>query len=82
VPTDVTVAVNAAALAPVLTVTEEGTATFGWSVTSITANPPLGAGPLSVTLQLADPGVFTLLGVQARPLSVIGAVSETEVVRL
>ena len=40
---------------------------------SVTFNPPLGAAPLSVTVQEEEPSAFKLPGVQKSPLSVRGA---------
>lgn len=57
VPAAVTAAVNAAVAAPAGTTTEEGTLTSVLLLERFTVNPPLGAGPLSATVQasLAKP---------------------------
>jgi hypothetical protein len=49
---------------------------------SATANPPLGAALLRVTVQAEAPGAFTLAGVQDKPLSVIAAFRFTDALLL
>jgi hypothetical protein len=49
---------------------------------SVTANPPLGAASLRVTVQVEVPGAFTLAGVQDKPLSVRAAFRFTDAVLL
>jgi hypothetical protein len=67
-----TVAVNWVLLDPAATVTLPGTVTLLPLSDSVTANPPAGAEPLSVTVHNDAPGVFTLPGVQDRLLKVTG----------
>jgi hypothetical protein len=62
--------VNAALLAPAGTGTLPGTVTLELLLPSVTPNPPAGAAPLRVTVQLAVPGALTLTGTQDKPLSV------------
>jgi hypothetical protein len=74
--------VNPVVVAPAGTVTLSGTVTLALLSETDTTTPPPVAGPLSVTLQFADPGAFTLLGVQVRLLTVTGAVNPIVAVRL
>ena len=78
--TDDTVAVNWALLEPAATVTLPGSVTLALLSDSVTANPPAGAAPLSVTVQVEVPGAFTLAGVQDRPLRVVAAFRFTDAV--
>jgi predicted ribosomally synthesized peptide with SipW-like signal peptide len=72
VVTDDTVAVNWALLELAATVTLAGSVTLALLSDSVTANPPVGAAPLSVTVHEDVPGAFTLAGVQARLLKAAG----------
>ena len=67
---DATVAVKFAELAPVATVTLFACVMLALLLDSVTASPPPGAAPLSVTVQLEEPGAFTLDGAQERLPSV------------
>ncbi len=49
---------------------------------SVTANPPLGAALLRVTVQVEVPGAFTLAGVQDKPLRVVAAFRFTDALLL
>jgi hypothetical protein len=53
--TEDTVAVKLAVVDPAATVTEAGTVTAELLLARLTANPPLGAAPLRVTVQLSVP---------------------------
>ena len=63
---------NWALLAPAGTVTLPGSVTLALLSDSVTANPPIGAAPLSATVQVDVPGAFTLAGAQDRLLNVAG----------
>jgi hypothetical protein len=77
-----TVAVNPALEVPAATVTLAGTPTLALLSESATGNPPAAAVLCSVTVQLAEPGAFTLAGAQVTPLSITGMVRLTVAVRL
>jgi hypothetical protein len=64
-----TIAMNPAVVAPDPTVTLAGTVTFPLLLDSATANPPLGAAPLKITVHAEVPGAFTLDGLQDTLLS-------------
>jgi hypothetical protein len=64
--------VNPVLLAPAGTVTVPGTVTLVLLSDTVTANPPPGAAPLSVTVQEDDPGALTLPGAQERLFNVTG----------
>jgi hypothetical protein len=72
VVTDDTVAVNWALLDPAPTARLAGSDTLALFSESVTATPPAGAAPLSVTVQVDDPGAVTLPGVHDRLLKVTG----------
>ena len=80
--TEPTVAVNWALLEPAATVTLPGSVTLALLSDSVTANPPLEAASLSVTVQVDVPGAFTLAGVQDIPLSTVAAFRFTDAVLL
>jgi hypothetical protein len=80
VVTDDTVAVNWALLDPAATVTLPGSVTLALLSDSVTANPPLDAASLSVSVHVEVPGALTLAGVQDRPLSTVVAFKLTEAV--
>lgn len=82
--TMVVFAVNVALVAPAGTVTEEGTLAAALLLDSVTCAPPAGAGPLSVTVPVEDPGPpITLEGFSVRAVTVGGAtVSATVLVTL
>jgi hypothetical protein len=63
------VAVNVALEAPAATVTLPGTVTLAFPLDSETANPPVAAAPVRLTVQVALPGAVTELGLQLRLLS-------------
>jgi hypothetical protein len=78
VVTDDTVAVNWALLDPAAIVRRAGSDTLALLSESVTATPPAGAAPLSVTVQVDDPGAFTLAGEQVKLLTVAGALRFTD----
>ena len=49
---------------------------------SATANPPLGAAMLRMTVQVEAPGAFTLAGAQDRPVRVVPAFRYTDALML
>jgi hypothetical protein len=67
--TDETVAAKLAVVAPEATVTEAGTATAELLLARPTANPPLAAATLSVTVQLSVPAAVIDALVQLKPLN-------------
>jgi hypothetical protein len=67
---DATVAVNPTVVAPAVAVTLAGTVALALLLDSVTGRPPLGAAPLSVTVQAEVPGAFTLVGLQVTLLGV------------
>jgi hypothetical protein len=68
------VAEKAALVAPDAIVTEAGTVTAELLLDSATANPPLGAAPLNVTVQASVPAPVYEAVLQERALSVVAAV--------
>ena len=73
---------NPTVAAPAGTVTLAGTVALALLLLSVTARPPAGATPLSVTVQAEDPGAFTVLGEQLKPLTVTAAFTVTVAVWL
>ena len=73
---------NPAVATPAGTVTLVGTVALALLLESATARPPAGAAALSVTVQAEDPGAFTVLGEQLKPLTVTAAVTVTVAVWL
>jgi hypothetical protein len=71
------VAVNVAALAPATTVTEAGTDTTKEDAVRDTTVPPVGAGPLSVTVPVAELPPATETGEKATLIGTGVAVSES-----
>ena len=69
---------NVAVLAPAATVTEEGNPNWleGIDEERLMVNPPAGAGPLSVTVPVALPNKFSVLGDTLIPVKT-GAVTVT-----
>jgi hypothetical protein len=63
--------VNAAVVADAGTVTDAGTANKGLVLERVTAAPPAGALPLTVTVQLAVPELVKLAGRHATEVGVI-----------
>lgn len=57
-------AVKVVLAAPAGTVTEAGRVTDALSLESVTAAPAAGAAAVSVTVQVLDPGVATVAGLQ------------------
>ena len=57
-----------ALVAPAGTVTEAGTVNEVLSLESVTAAPAAGAVAVNVTVQVPDPGVATVAGLQFSPL--------------
>ena len=78
------VAVKAAVVAAAATVTLEGTVKLALLLVKLTAEPPVGAAPLNVTVQVLVPGPVNEAGLQARALTlkVTGATSEIAEVAL
>jgi hypothetical protein len=74
--------VNPAAATPAGTVTLAGTVALALLLKSATAKPPAGATPVRVTVQAEDPGAFTVLGEQLKPLTVTAAFTVTVAVWL
>ena len=54
-----TFAVKVALVAPAVTTSEAGTAIAASELVICTLDPPAGAGPLNVTVQVAAPGTVT-----------------------
>ncbi|MBZ5676599.1 MAG: hypothetical protein LAP61_20365 [Acidobacteriia bacterium] len=71
-----------AVVAPEETVMLAGTVAFALLLDSATAKPPDAAVLLSVTVQEAVPGAFTLSGVQLNPLKSTAALNATVAVLL
>jgi hypothetical protein len=71
------VAVKDAVVAAAATVTLAGTVKLALLLVKATAEPPVGAGPLKVTVQALVPGPVREAGLQVRPLTVTGAISES-----
>jgi len=72
-PTALVLAVNVAAVAPLGTVTLDGTvATVALLLDKETSAPPLGAGPLSVTVPVDEVPPVTLVGLRLSEVSVAG----------
>jgi hypothetical protein len=77
----VTVATDAVKLAvdaPAATVTDAGIVAMALSSAKVTTVPPVGAAPVSATVQVADPPEFRVAGVQVRELRVTVIVSWTD----
>lgn len=68
--TDATVAVNTAVVSPTGTVTLLGTVAFALLLDRAAENPPIGAAPLSVTVQEEEPAPVKLFGKQFKPVNV------------
>jgi len=62
--------VNVALLAPAATVTLAGTLAAPLSLVSSTCAPPVGAGPLSITVPIEEDPPLTLVGLSATDESV------------
>ena len=73
---------NPAVTTPAATVTLAGTVALALLLLSVTPKPPAGATALSVTVQAEDPGAFTVLGEQLKPLTVTAAFTVTVAVWL
>jgi hypothetical protein len=56
---ELTFAVKGALVVPAVTTTEAGTAIAASELVICTLDPPAGAGPLNVTVQVAAPGTVT-----------------------
>ena len=70
VVTALVVTVNVALLAPAATVTLAGTVAVAVLLVRATAAPPVGAGPLSVTVPVEEDPPFTVVGLSATDESV------------
>jgi hypothetical protein len=70
------VAVKEAVVAAAATVTLAGTVRLALLLVRATGEPPVGAGPLKVTVQALVPGPVNDAGLQVRLLTVTGAISE------
>jgi len=66
-------AVKVAVVAPTLTLTEAGMLSSALLFDSATVVPPVGAAWFSVTVQVVAAPEFKLVGLQARPVSSVGA---------
>lgn len=62
-------AVNPTLLAPAGTLIEAGTVATGSLLVRPTFNPPVGAAPVKVTAQAADPGLAIVVGLHEIALS-------------
>lgn len=72
------VAVKAAVVAEAATVTLEGTVRLALLLAKVTLDPPVGAAPLSVTVQVLVPAPVNDAGLQVRLLGVTaGTVTST-----
>jgi hypothetical protein len=67
------VAVKEAVVAAAATVTLAGTIKLALLLVRATAEPPVGAGALKVTVQALVPGPVNDVGLQLRPLTVTAA---------
>jgi hypothetical protein len=67
-----TVAVNVALVNPAPTLTLAGTVILALLLDSVTVDPPAGATPVNVTVQLEVPGAFTVAGEQLKLLGWAG----------
>jgi len=74
--------VNPAVATPAGIVTLAGTVALALLLLRATAKPEAGATALSVTVQAEDPGAFTVLGEQIKPLTVTAAFTVTVAVWL
>src|SRR5256885_16411454 len=72
VVTALVVTVNVALLAPAATVTLAGTVAVDVLLLRVTAAPPVGAGPLSVTVPVEGDPPVTLSAIGPNPASVAG----------
>jgi hypothetical protein len=70
------VAVKEAVVAAAATVTLAGTVRLALLLVKATGEPPVGAGPLKVTVQALVPGPVNEAGLQVRLLTVTDAISE------
>ena len=73
---------NPAVATPAGTVTLAGTVALVLLLLSVTAKPEAGATALNVTVQAEDPGAFTVVGEQIKPLTVTAAFTVTVAVLL
>jgi len=71
VATKLVLTVNDALVEPAATVTDPGTLAAELLLDSVTTAPPLGAGPLSVTVPVEEPPAVTLEGLRESDASVI-----------
>jgi hypothetical protein len=79
--TGVVVIVNVAVVLPLATVTLAGTlATDALSLLSCTTTPPVGAGPLNVTVPWEDVPPVTLVGLTASVLNPGGLIVSVAVI--
>jgi hypothetical protein len=74
------VAVKDAVVAAAAAVTLAGTVKLALLLVKATAEPPVGAGPLKVTVQALVPGPVSEAGLQVRPLTVTGGARLMEAV--
>ena len=73
---------NPTVATPAGTVTLAGTVALVLLLERATASPPAGATALNVTVQAEDPGAFTVVGEQIKPLTVTAAFTVTVAVWL
>jgi hypothetical protein len=71
-PTAVVVTVNVADVEPAITVTEAGTVALLMLEASATAAPPVGAGPLKVTVPVDELPPITDVGLSLTPIRPAG----------
>ena len=72
-------AVKAAVVAAAATVTLEGTVKLALLLVKATAEPPVGAAPLNVTVQVLVPGPVNEAGLQARALTLTVTAATSEI---
>ena len=81
--TELVVAVKVAVVAPAATVTDAGTwAAAVFELVSVTTAPPVGAGPLNVTVPVDEVPPTTEVGLMLTPLSAAPGVTVNAAVRL
>jgi len=69
--------VNVAELLPAATVTEEGTVASAEVLDRVTTDPPVGAGPVSVTVPVEEDPPVTVEGFKDSPPTAAGRTEST-----